>query len=93
MFWSGADCAGVDMTFQIVTPPANGTVTQCKAREALRSVKLNISPPARGEGRVIPISYVSYQPKKGFKGSDSFSVRWTSATGEVRERSYTVTVD
>lgn len=81
------------MTYQLVTPPTNGTVTQRKAREALNSAKLNISPPARCEGKVIPISYVSYQSKKGFKGSDSFTVRWTSANGEVREKSYKVTVD
>ncbi len=93
MFWSGSDCAGADMTYQLVSPPSNGTVTQRKAREALNSAKLNISPPARCEGRVIPISYVSYQSKKGYKGTDSFTVRWTSVNGEVRERTYTVTVD
>ncbi|MGO4781738.1 hypothetical protein AB4084_40255, partial [Lysobacter sp. 2RAB21] len=54
MFWNGSDCAGVDMTFALVSPPQNGTVTQRKAREALSSAKLRISPPARCEGRKLP---------------------------------------
>ncbi|MFM9973108.1 MAG: hypothetical protein ACKVON_00870 [Beijerinckiaceae bacterium] len=93
MFWQGPDCAGVAISsYQLVSAPQNGTVTQRSVREKLNSAKLNISPPARCEGKEIPISYVSYQSKKGFKGSDSFTVRWTSATGETREKSYTVTI-
>jgi hypothetical protein len=94
MFWSGSACAGVDISgFQITAPPQNGTVTQRAVKEKLNSAKLNISPPNRCEGQVIPISYVYYQSKKGFKGTDTFSVRWTSAGGDVREKTYTVTVD
>lgn len=93
MFWSGENCTGVDMTFEIVSPPSNGTVTQRKAREKLNSARLNISPAARCEGSVIPISYVYYQSKKGFKGTDRFTVRWTSATGQIREKSYAVTIE
>ena len=93
MFWGGSDCKGVDMTFELVSPPSNGTVTQRKVREKLNSAKINLSPPHRCEGNVMPISYVSYQSKKGFKGTDKFTVRWTSATGETRERTYSVTID
>jgi hypothetical protein len=93
MFWSGGDCEGVSITsFEIVSPPKNGTVTQRTAKDKLNSARLNISPPHRCEGKAIPISYVFYQSKKGFTGSDSFTVRWLSGRGDTREKSYTVTV-
>ncbi len=92
MFWQGTNCEGVDLTYQLISPPANGTVTQRKARAKLDSAALRISPPARCDGKVLPISFVYYQSKKGFTGTDSFTVRWTSALGEVRERTYTLTV-
>jgi hypothetical protein len=93
MFWSGSDCQGADLTYELVSPPTHGTVTQRKAREKLSSANLNINPPARCEGKVIPISYVYYQSKKGFTGADSFTVRWVSVNGDKREKSYNLTVE
>ncbi len=93
MFWSRDDCDGHDMTYELVTPPQNGNVTQTKSRSKLVSAKLNLSPPHKCEGKNLPISYVYYQSKKGFVGTDTFTVRWVSAHGAQREKSYTVTIN
>lgn len=93
MFWSGENCEGVDLTFQLVRPPEHGEVAERTSRQRLSSRQLKISPTARCEGHVLPISMVYYRSGPGFRGMDRFTVRWTNrASGEVREKTYTINV-